>query len=262
MSENVFRNDEMSCISFGSGKKNFVIIPGLSIHGVMEQAEQIAAAYQEFAADYTVYVLDRPRALRPEMTIRELAENAASTMQRLGIRDANLFGASQGGMIAQYIAIDHPELVRKMVLGSTLCRVNKTFAQEVGEWIRLAENRNETQLVKKFVEDVYSEKTLASYRDVLISANTGISEAEYARFLILAKACGTFNCREELHRVQCPVLVLGSEGDKVITAEGSKEIAEALNCELYLYDGSYGHAVYDEAANYKQRCREFFEKED
>ena len=42
----------MSYISFGSGKKNFVIIPGLSIHGVMGLAEQIASAYQEFAADY------------------------------------------------------------------------------------------------------------------------------------------------------------------------------------------------------------------
>lgn len=253
--------ETVNYISFGSGEKKFVIIPGLSIHGVTGLAEQIAEAYQEFAEDYTVYVLDRPRELKPGMTIRELAEAAASTMQQLDIEDAYLFGASQGGMIAQYIAIDHPELVRKMILGSTLCRANKTFAQEAKEWMRLAESRNEAQLVKKFVEDVYSEKTLAAYRDVLISANASISEAEYDRFLILARSCQTFDCRKELHRIQCPVLVLGSEGDKVVTAKGSKEISEALNCEIYLYDSSYGHAVYDEAADYKQRCRAFFEKE-
>lgn len=73
----------------------------------------------------------------------------------------------------------------------------------------------------------------------------------------IAEACGTFDCSDALSAIRCPVLVLGSEGDRVVTAESSTQLAEALGCELYLYDGSYGHGVYDEAPDYKQRCLDF-----
>ena len=73
-----------------------------------------------------------------------------------------------------------------------------------------------------------------------------------------AQACQTFNCYDQLSSIQCPVLVLGAENDQIVTAEGSKQIAEALDCEIYLYDKNYGHGVYDEAADYKQRCLDFF----
>ena len=42
------------------------------------------------------------------------------------------------------------------------------------------------------------------------------------------------------------------------TSLGSQEIADKLNCEIYLYDTNYGHGVYDEAADYKQRYLDFF----
>jgi hypothetical protein len=54
-------------------------------------------------------------------------------------------------------------------------------------------------------------------------------------------------------------LALGSEGDRVTTPEGSRQIAEKLGCAIYLYDSSYGHAVYDEAPDYKERILAFFQ---
>ena len=92
---------------------------------------------------------------------------------------------------------------------------------------------------------------------MLISSNLGISDEEYSRFIILAEACKTFDCFDALSAVQCPVLAIGSEGDRVVTAEGSRQIADALGCELYLYGDSYGHGVYDEAPDYRERCLDF-----
>lgn len=249
---------EMDYIVFGKGKKNFVILPGLSVHSVMGLADSIAESYKAFAEDYTVYLFDRPKELQEGTTIRDLAAATAEAMKAVGIENAYIFGASQGGMIAQYIAIDYPELVNKMILGSTLSRQNETFEAVGNEWLSLAEEKNENGLLEKFVDDIYSETTLDAYRDMLISSNAGITDEEYARLIILIQSCMTFDCYEELSSIQCPVLVLGSEGDKVVTAEASKEIAEALNCEIYLYDASYGHGVYDEAPDYKQRCMDFF----
>ena len=57
---------------------------------------------------------------------RDMAEDLAFGMQTLGITRAKVLGVSQGGMIAQYLAIDHPELVDRLVLAVTLSRPNET----------------------------------------------------------------------------------------------------------------------------------------
>lgn len=248
---------EMDYAVFGSGEKSFVILPGMSVHSVMGSADAIAEAYKDFSEEYTVYVFDRAKNIHDGYTVRNMAEDTAAAMQELNIAEADVFGASQGGMIAQYLAIDHPELVHKMILGSTLAKSNDTCSQVIEEWIQLAEVKDEEGLLASFADNVYSEATLKAYRETLISSNLGISDEEYQRFVILAQACKTFDCYDELTNIQCPVLVLGSEGDHVVTAEGSEQIAEALGCEIYLYDDSYGHGVYDEAPDYKQRCLDF-----
>ena len=248
---------EMDYVTFGSGKKSFVILPGLSIHSVMSQADAVAQNYADFTEDYTVYLFDRVKDMKEDYTIRDMANDTASAMEKLGISDADVFGASQGGMIAQYLAIDHPKLVNKLILGSTLSKPNDTFNSVVNHWISLAEAKDEEGLLESFCEDVYSQATLDAYKDTLIESNKGISDEEWTRFLIQAKACQNFNCYDELSAITCPVLVLGSQGDKVVTASGSEEISDVLKCDLYLYNDEYGHGVYDEASDYKTRCLDF-----
>ncbi len=252
---------QMDYTVFGSGKKSFVILPGLSVHSVMGSSEAIAEAYRDFTEEYTVYVFDRARNISEGYTVREMARDTAEAMKKLGIQNADVFGASQGGMIAMYLAADYPEEVNKLILGSTLAKPNDTFNRVVDEWIRLAEEKNETGLLESFADNVYSKATLDAYRETLISSNRGITDEEYRRFEILARACKTFDCCDELSEIKCPVFVIGSEGDRVVTAEGSRQIAQALGCKLYLYDESYGHGVYDEAADYRQRCLEFLSDE-
>ncbi len=252
---------EMDYIVFGSGEKSFVILPGLSVHSVMGSAEAIAQAYADFTQEYTVYVFDRAKNISQGYTVREMARDTALAMKELDIENAYVFGASQGGMIAQYLAIDYPNLVCKMILGSSLAKPNETFLEVIDEWVKLAQEKNEDALLESFADKIYSEATLENYRDSIISSNKGITDEEYSRFIILAEACKSFNCYDELSKIQCPVLVIGSEVDWVVTPEGSKEIAQAIGCEIYLYDSSYGHGVYDEAADYRQRCLSFFSEE-
>jgi len=249
----------MEYIKFGSGKNNFVILPGLAIHSVMGLADLIKDAYSDFSADYTVYVFDRAKDITCGYTVRDMAKNTAEAMKSLGIQKADIFGASQGGMIALYLAIDYPELVNKMILGSALAKPNDTFIRIIDEWIRLAEAKDEIGLLESFADNVYSEATLQAYRETLISSNMGISNEEYRRFIILAEACRTFDCSRLLDSVSCPVLAIGAKGDRVVTAEGSEQIADALGCDIYIYDETFGHGVYDEAADYRQRCLNFLQ---
>ena len=79
------------------------------------------------------------------------------------------------------------------------------------------------------------------------------------RFLHLARACLTCDAYEELEKIQCPVFVIGGSQDLVLTGEASREIAEKLGCELYLYE-DLGHAAYEEAKDFVPRVLEFFGK--
>lgn len=53
------------------------------------------------------------------VTIDEMARDATSFITALGLTRVDLLGFSMGGLIAQQIALDHPELVRRLVLAGT-----------------------------------------------------------------------------------------------------------------------------------------------
>ena len=114
---------EMEYLRFGEGKKTLVILPGLSIQSVMGAADAVAAAYQSLEDSYTIYVFDRRAELPSPYTVRDMARDTAEAFAALGLRKVCLFGASQGGMIALVLAVEHPELVGKMVLGSSSAHV-------------------------------------------------------------------------------------------------------------------------------------------
>ena len=61
---------------------------------------------------------DKPTTL---YTIPMMADDAAGLLRHLGIRRAHVFGVSMGGMIAQELALRHPQLVQRLILGCTSC---------------------------------------------------------------------------------------------------------------------------------------------
>lgn len=251
-------NTTMDYIAFGKGTKPLVIIPGLSLNRVKGAGFSLAYMYRIFAKKYRVYVFDRKEVITEGYTIKEIARDTAYAMKELGILNAYIFGVSQGGMVAQYLAMDYPELVEKLVLGVTLSRQNATVKNTVEAWIQFATSND----MKSFVEDMllkmYSSGYIKKYW-VLIPLMIKISKkADLKRFIILAKACLTCDTYEELHKITCPVLVLGGKRDRVVTGEASQEIAERLQCEIYMYE-ELGHAAYEEAKDFNSRIYCFFE---
>lgn len=249
----------MNVIKFGNGNKSLVIIAGVSLCGLEGQGNIIAEAYKDFTNDYTVYLIDRKKVLPEGCSVKQMAEDTYKVLSEVGVKRTCLYGVSQGGMIAQCIAIYHPEMVEKMVICSSQCRTTKTARGVIEKWVELAEKKNVVDINRYFFEKVYSKAFLEKNKEILpILEKQGTAE-DCERFKILAAACGEFDIYDDMDKITCPTFVIGDINDDVLGVEGSYEIVDRLKCRSYIYE-NYSHAVYDEADDIKQKILEFFEK--
>ena len=243
-------------IRFGSGKRALIMIQGLNTRGINGAALSLAYMYRIFAKEYTVYLFDRRPVVYDGITVRDMAADIASAMDALGLMNADVFGTSQGGMIAQYLAIDRPDLVRKLVLAVTLSRNNDTVKQVVGDWIEMAERGDMKRFVLDMAEKMYSETYVKKYRPIMPLLTILQKPKDVKRFVILAKSCLTCDTYDILDKIKCPTLVIGGKQDKVVSGVASEEIAEKLGCALHMYE-NLGHAAYEEAKDFNRRIIEF-----
>ena len=221
-------NLEMDYISFGSGTKPLLMLQGLNTRGIKGAGNSLAFMYRIFAKDYKVWLFDRRKELFDGISVRDMAADIAAAMDALNIKKADVFAVSQGGMIAQYLAIDRPDLLDKLVLAVTLSRNNDTVEAVVNNWIDLTEQNRMKGLVADMAEKMYSDKYLRRYKPLLPLLTVLQKPKDVKRFISLAKACLSCEAYEELDKIKCPVLVLGGRQDKVVTGDASEEIAEKL----------------------------------
>lgn len=249
-------NMQTGYIAFGRGTKSLIMIQGLNTNGIKGSAMSLAYMYRIFAKDYKVYLFDRRPDVQEGITVRDMASDIAMAMDVLGITNADVFGVSQGGMIAQYLAIDRPDLVNKLVLAVTLSKNNATVKAIVENWITLTEQGSIKQLVVDMAEKMYSDVYVKRYKPLMPLLTIIQKPKDVQRFVLLAKACLTCNTYEVLDKIKCPVFVLGGRQDKVVTGVASEEIAAKLGCKIHMYD-SLGHAAYEEAKDFNQRVYDF-----
>src|ERR1700704_1503327 len=77
--------------------------------------------------------------LEGPVTIAQLAEDASLLLSGLGLESAHVLGISMGGMVAQELALAHPEQVRTLTLGCTYCGGPESVQADASVLQRLTE---------------------------------------------------------------------------------------------------------------------------
>ena len=235
----------MDYCTFGEGEKPFVILPGMSLRSVLNFSGAIAEQFSRIAKLYRVYVFDRRKLFPEDYSVRQMAHDTAAVMKAVGIKEAVLYGASQGAMIAQWIAIDHPELAGRLVLCSSSSRETERSHRLMVCWEEMARAGRLEELVKSFCDVLYTPVYVKANAGISAGLCEGVTKEDLDRFAQMARATMTDNSYYELEKISCRSLVVGAWKDQVIGPEGSIELARKLKCDTYI-DGTYGHAVYDE----------------
>ena len=253
---------DMYYVSFGSGPKKLIVLPGLTdgLATVKGKAFILSAPYKKFFKDYTVFMFSRKNKMPEGYTIQEMADDQVKAMVSLGIDKACILGVSQGGMISQYIAIDHPEVVDKLILAVTAPYANDTVIKCVSSWIDMARNDDHLSLMIDSAEKMYSKAYLDKNRKMFPLIARFTKPKSYERFFRNAEAILHFDVRNKLSKINCPTLIIAGDNDKTVGNDAPDELSKAIpNSSSYIYKG-LGHGTFEEAKDFYDRVLEFCDK--
>ncbi len=252
-------NTEMYYAAFGGGQKKVVIMPGLSdgLATVKGKAWVLAFPYRHFFSNYTVYMFSRKNSMPEGYTIHDMANDQVQAMKSIGIDKAYVMGVSQGGMIAQYIAIDHPEIVEKLILVVTAPYANAVAKSAVEAWIEMAKTGDHVALMVDTAEKMYSKAYLEKHGKLFPLIAKVTKPKDYDRFLKNAYAILSFDARDELSKITAPTLIISGSDDHTVGNEAAHELNKAIaGSELFVYDG-LGHGAFEEARDFYDRVLGF-----
>lgn len=249
----------MDYVRFGRGARKLVMLPGLGdgLRTVKGTALPMAVMYREFSKNFTVYLFSRRDPLPAGYTTRDMARDQAGAMEQLGIEKADIFGVSMGGMIAQWLAIDHPEKVDRLVLAVTCGEPNPILRESIAEWVALAKAGDTAGFMESNLRRMYSERYCRNNLWLAPILGRLTKPKSYDRFFTQADACLTHNAAGVLSGIRAKTLVIGGGQDKALGGDPSRQIAAAIDgAELKMYP-QWGHALYEEEKSFNRLVLEF-----
>ena len=252
----------MSYVSFGRGDRTLVVLPGLSdgLATVEGKALLLAGPYRAYLDDFTIYIFSRREPLPQGHTIRDMAADQAEAIRALGLSRVSVLGVSEGGMVAQYLAIDHGNMVDRLILAVTAPCASDLIRSCVSGWMDMARRGYHKELMIDTAERSYSPAYLKRYRKLYPLLGLVGKPRTYERFLVNGQAILSFDAGAELKTIPCPTLVLGGAEDRIVGAEASHQLAARIpHSQLYIYP-ELGHAAYEEAKNFYPRVFAFLQQ--
>ena len=252
-------NTDMYYVAFGEGKKKLVVLPGLSdgLWTVKGKAWLLAGSYKKFFTEYTVYMFSRKNYIPEGYSIEDMAEDQALAMRNIGIDKAMVMGVSQGGMIAQFLAANHPELVEKLILVVTAPYANETIKTVVSKWIDMTTTASHTELMLDTAEKVYTKEFNEKNKSFLPFVARFTKPKKYDRFRKNAYAILDFDVRNVLSQIKCPTYILSGDCDNTVGNDAPYELHEAIaGSEMQIFKG-LGHGLFEEDKDFYNKVLEF-----
>src|SRR3954447_11489581 len=198
-------------------------------------------------------------------TIEEMASDAVTFIRALGFDQVDLFGFSMGGMIAQVIAQQEPQLVRKMILAGTgpaggdgIDKVTRISYLDTArglltrrdpkQFLFFTRTPNGRRAGKAFLARL-EERT--NDRDKAISVSS---------FRAQLKAIHRWGQQQpaDLASIHQPALVVNGETDRMVPSQNTVDLDRRLpNSQLVIYPDAGHGRVFQFHEDFVERALEF-----
>jgi len=178
-----------------------------------------------FAARHRVIVFDNRGAGQTEApdrpyTTRLMAADTLALMDALGMERAHVIGVSMGGMIAQELALAHPERVRSLHLGCTLARPDAYMLALNTAWRDMRIGLGRDQTLRTLALWLFASTTYTERPDLvemlLQNALANPYPQSVVGFLRQGEAIDAHDAIDRLEAIRCPALVSVAEEDILV----------------------------------------------
>ena len=257
------RTTSMEYVRFGNGPETLIILPGLSdgLSTVKGMAWVLSMPYRKYLNDYTIYMFSRKNDMPEGYTIEDMADDQASVLEQLGVKKTAVLGVSQGGMIAQALAVRHPEKITKLILAVSAPNANEPVKENVTRWLEFVSKKDHKALMTDTAEHYYSGRYLKKYRLLYPFLGMVGKPKSYERFIRNAQAILAFDMSDRLKQITCPTLILAGRNDRIVGVQASLDMHEQIKgSDLYIYE-EYGHAPNEEDRHFYERIFAWLKKE-
>jgi pimeloyl-ACP methyl ester carboxylesterase len=195
------------------------------------------------ARHFSVYAVNRKPGLPAASTIADLAGHYAVAIEGEFPGPVFIAGISTGGSIAQQFAIDHPQLVRRLVLVATACRLS-AHGREVQRRFAELTAQGRLRQAAATIGPTLAATAATGRAFAVLGWLLGTSQRvqDPSDMLVTVAAEDSFDAAPELHRITAPTLLVAGGRDRFYTPELFGETADRISgARLALYQRK-GHA--------------------
>lgn len=197
-------------------------------------------------------------------TIKQLADDTAELLNQLGIKQAHIVGESMGGMIAQELAINYPELVRSLTLVCTWARSEPFHNAWSKSWKNIRrkltlEESFQTFGLWFFTSQFYQNPEAEQMFLAEVRANPHLQSV--AAFERQFDAIMTQNTLDRLSHITAPTHVIAGERDMLVPLRFSRLMAEKIpGAKLTVFPES-GHVLaFENSTAFNKIALDFLKK--
>jgi len=245
-----FTKDGLAYNRYGRGGRSLVVLQGLLFENKPRTGPAtrfLPGPYSFLEHDYTVYVVLRKRGMSPGYTLGDMADDYARMIRHEIGGPVDVIGVSTGGSIAQHLAADHPDVVRRLVLHSaahTLSDRGKVLQLRVGELARRGRWGAAYDALFRFMILDRGGGTRAvkgAARMAALVAGMVAPPRDASDLVVTVLAEDKHAFRSRLAQIAAPTVVVAGERDPFYTPDLFRETAEGISgARLILYPGM-GH---------------------
>jgi pimeloyl-ACP methyl ester carboxylesterase len=190
---------------------------------------------------FTVYRVNRKIGLRRGVTMADFAGDYALALESEFASPVDVLGISTGGMIAQQFALDHPDLLRRLVLGGAAYTLGPIAREAERRSARFASGgqyrRSLAAMPPVFVASPLARRLLGTIY-WLMAPLAGMERTwDHMDMIATIEAEVAFDIGEQLGEIRAPTLLICGERDRAFSLELFRQTAERIpRARLIVYE--------------------------
>jgi pimeloyl-ACP methyl ester carboxylesterase len=238
--------------SFGAGPAVLLVAgQGMTVDGWWSTIPVLARSFRVIAFDHR----DTGGSSRSTWpyAAAHLAQDAVAVLDAAGATTAHVYGISLGSLVAQEIALRHPDRVESLVLGASSAggfaayKPSPTSAAQT--FLVRAGAMGPEEAAWAAVPYTYAEKTRRDHPERIAAdiAHRVSAPPETAAYLHQATAVATHDAYERLNQLVAPTLVVHGEQDVFVPPANALVLAERIpGAQLRLWPDAAHMYIVDE----------------